>query len=1142
MAVVATGAFPSTSVASLEKVGVIGADVVTNPEALAVNDSTSDVYVADIASNRIVKFDQEGHLLEEWGWGVGDGERRFERCGPEGEPAFPTCAHKGLEGNEGAGELESPAGVAVDQATGDVYVNDSNPNARIQLFTANGELISGFAPEGEAEGEVSREGGSQYGPSIAVDNKGNVYLVNQGRTFGPRVMEFKPKNSKFAENGEYEFERSLFVGGFSEEAGQLTVDEAGDIYMAKRAHPIYKFAPSELAKPMCEEAKTLEVEGMSVDPDSEDIYFYEQKFHRVAVLGTGCETLEHFETDTGPEQEDARSGVFSPNGTWQGRPKGILYLGTESGLKHPHPAEIYVFAGSESKQLAPVIESSWPKSVGQTFAHLEAVVQSNGNDTHVKFEYGDAGPCASAPCSEAPVGGFDIGSEAKPQTVGVTLGSLVPNTTYHFRVVASSTTGTVDGPDGTFQTFAAGSPVLPDDRAYELVTPVEKNGGEVFPLDPIAANCECEPGAINQTMPMQSAETSSGEPELLYEGYPFTANGEAVDENEYRATRSPAGWLTEDLSPELASRGGRGFRGFTPDLLAGVFEQGEPDLSPRAIGEGYLDLYQRGANGSFMPLLTAKPPHRPAFDSSNQSEDFRLEYDGESPDGNRIFFTANDALTGATAVAPAAQDGGASENNLYEWTEGELRLVNVLPGNTKTSPGAALGSGKELGSTESGLATTNAIVAGGSEVFWSAEATGKVYVRIDGESTVAIPDSGDFLAASVDGEEVLLSDGEIYNLATKRTTDITEGKGGFQGILGASEDLSHIYFVDTAVLTLPSEKNAYGAAAKTGEDNLYFYDSETEEIRYIATLSGTDNQTGEGNITGDWEASPTDRLAQVTPDGRFVAFESHAELTGYDNEVLSGECETESAAPHSKCFEVFEYDSATNSLTCVSCNPTGTRPVGRSVLSLISAIGSRFPQPRNLLSDGRVFFDSSDVLSPNDSQPGVENVYEFEKAGQGACELSAGCVGLISSGHSSYGAQFFSATSSGRDVFFTTRAQLVPEDRDELVDLYDAREGGGIAVSEAPAPCAGEGCRATSGDGASEWTLPASTLMIASPFIAPLATPAVKHAAVTPQSHRCPKHMDRRHGRCSRAKESAHPHADKKTNRRHKEATRGARR
>lgn len=1108
-------ACPASSAASFERVGVIGAGIITVPEGVAVDDSTSDVYVADGQGNRIVKFDQEGNFLEEWGWGVGDGARKFERCGPTGEPAFPTCEAKaGLESGEGIGELDNALAVAIDQATGDVYVYDSDAQRLIQVFTANGEPVgSGVARQGEGEGEVSLEGTESYGPSLAVDNEGDVYLVNQGRVFGPRVMEFTPKNSKFAENGEYEFKRSLFVGGFSKEAGQLSVDEAGDIYMAKGSNPIYKFAPSELAKPVCEDNTVREVEGMTVDPKSEDVYFYEDKYHRVAVLGTNCEMLEHFETGTSnTEQEDARSGAFSPNGAWVARrnekkeviathPKGILYLGTERGLSHPHPAEIFAFAPfgeeKENKLPTPVIEGSWPKSVGQTFARLEAVVQPNGNDTHVKFEYGDAGPCSSAQCSETPVGGLDVGAQGKPQTASVTLGGLAPNTTYYVRVVASSAAGTVFGPNETFHTFAVTSPALPDGRAYELVTPIEKDGGEVFPLDPVDGACQCEPGITNLSMPMESAETESGEPEVVYEGYPFAVSGESVGEDEYRATRAPTGWRTEDLSPELASRGGRGFRGFTPDLLTGVFEQGEPALSSQAIGEGYLDLYRRGAGGAFTPLLTAKPPHRTAFGT----EKFIPEYDGQSSDGSRIFFTANDALTGETAVAPAAEDGGAAENNLYEWDEGRVGLVNVLPGNAETVPGAALGSGKELGQSESGLDTTNAISADGSRVFWSVEATGQVYVRVDGETTIEIPDSGAFLAASASGEEVLLSDGHIYDLATKHTTDITEGERGFQGILGASEDLSKIYFVDTAALTPPTEENAYGAAAKTGEDNLYIYSAASGGVRYIATLASADNEMRFDQLAGDWKASPTDRLAQVTADGEFLAFESHARLTGYDNEALSGECSTIEEVSSAACTEVFEYHAADGSLACVSCNPTGARPAGPSQLSLIAVTGSRFSQPRNVLADGRVFFDSSDVLSSNDGEPGVENVYEYEQDGQDTCALSGGCVSLISSGHSGFGAQFFSATPSGRDVFITTRAQLLPEDHDELVDLYDVREGGGFPAPEAATPCSGEGCRATTPAPESEWTAPLSASLAPSALPGAMpAAPAVASVEPKPRS------------------------------------------
>ncbi len=155
------------------------------------------------------------------------------------------------------------------------------------------------------------------------------------------------------------------------------------------------------------------------------------------------------------------------------------------------------------------------------------------------------------------------------------------------------------------------------------------------------------------------------------------------------------------------------------------------------------------------------------------------------------------------------------ECNLYEWVEGELRLINVLPGNGSAAVGAVLGAGRLLAEEPYTPIVDHAISDDGSRIFWSAEQTGEVYVRVDGEETLEIPGPGTckesvaeanrvcFLTASADGTGVLLSDGQVYELneagsAYEPTVDLTEGEGGFEGILGATEDLSRIYFVDTA--------------------------------------------------------------------------------------------------------------------------------------------------------------------------------------------------------------------------------------------------------------------------------------------------------------------------------------------------------
>ena len=228
-----------------------------------------------------------------------------------------------------------------------------------------------------------------------------------------------------------------------------------------------------------------------------------------------------------------------------------------------------------------------------------------------------------------------------------------------------------------------------------------------------------------------------------------------------------------------------------------------------------------------------------------------MSYAGASADLSRIFFSANDALTGETSFAPAAVDGGGSQNslgegknNLYEWSEGQLRLVNVDPGNASTAPGAAYGAPRKSHYIVNDLA--HAVSEDGSRVFWSS-ATGQVYMREAGRRTVEIPDHvGKFLTAAADGSLVLLSDGHVYGHLEAEVpveeVDLTQGKGGFQGLVGQSEDLSHVYFVDTEILA--EDANGQGAKAQEGEDNLYYWHEGT--VAFVAALQPQDNSSDTG--------------------------------------------------------------------------------------------------------------------------------------------------------------------------------------------------------------------------------------------------------------------------------------------------------
>ena len=137
-------------------------------------------------------------------------------------------------------------------------------------------------------------------------------------------------------------------------------------------------------------------------------------------------------------------------------------------------------------------------------------------------------------------------------------------------------------------------------------------------------------------------------------------------------------------------------------------------------------------------------------------------------------------------------------------------------------------------------------------------------------------------------------------------------------------------------------------------------------------------------------------------------------------------------------------------------------------------------QSRYLSNSGRLFFNSADPLVAAGDRPapekrsstatkqsvGVENVYEYEPAGQGSCTSQPGCVALISSGTSRHESAFLDASESGNDVFFLTAAQLVAQDTDNSLDIYDARVCGTpetqSCLPEKPPPppaCSGEECR-----------------------------------------------------------------------------------
>jgi hypothetical protein len=1014
----------------------------TEAEGLAVDQASGDLFVID-AGNRE------------------EGEGTVSRWNSDGSPDnFSALGTNVIDGDEGGAD-ETPEKGLLFRFPEEVQVAVDNSGGategRIYVTQAAAGVVDIFAPDGSFIGQLteSSEGVLKEPCGVGVDPAGNVYVGD----FSGQIHKFgsPPVNGT---STEFSFSANCTLA-----AGAGASN--GFIFPAHLLESVAKLDSgfgSGAEKYIVDPGPTTTV---TVDPGTGNVF-----------VASGSEVREY--DASGPTEATPlvpiAPGGEQVTGIAVDEASGNIYLSRADSptIEVWGPGAVFPEAITEAASV-----------VNGTVTLHGVVSAAEGPPATCAFEFVEVHAkgfqgATSVPCS--PAGPFTSSSSVavSAQVSGLAEGA------YRFRLVASNESGSNPGQALFFETFEQ-LPGLPDGRAYELVSPPQK-AGEVVPPEPfgqLGGSCgNCLPGENSPLMPMQSAVNGES---ILYLGQPFFA-GLAAEPSDYLGTRTVSGWATEGLSS--ATTTGQ-YQAFSADLSRGVLFQVEPPLSPQAPtrgGKGFRNLYMQ-EGGTLQPLLTEEPPNR----NPREPGEFQIRFATANAGTplqrgfEHLLFEANDALTDAVPdIAPAAPEVEAVANrdctaagvncNLYEWIDGELRLVNVLPGNETAASNAVIGAGRLLINSQS-PDVDHAISDDGSRIFWSSEETGEVYARVDGIETLEIPAPGTckesepledracFLTATPDGSAVLLSDGQIYELSEEEdeyeavadlTLDESEvHEGGFQGILGADEDLAHVYFVDTAALTAADEEHESenGEHAEAGKFNLYgWYEG---ALTFIGVLSPQDREFN--GRYGAWTPSPSHRVAQVSPDGAFLAFTSVAMLTGYDNGLSGGAgCVKE---PTSCRREVFEYSAEAESLSCVSCNPSGQQPLGHSNLSLIRPDALPFPQPANLSpeGEGRLFFESQDRLLPRDINGKSQDVYEWEPSGVGSCKRPGGCVYLISSGTSPNDSMFLDSSQRGNDAFFITRERLLPSDQNQQIDLYDARVRGGFAETS-PAPCGGSSC------------------------------------------------------------------------------------
>jgi len=430
----------------------------------------------------------------------------------------------------------------------------------------------------------------------------------------------------------------------------------------------------------------------------------------------------------------------------------------------------------------PTIADTWASNVAATSAELKGVVNPKGSPTLVRIQLisqarYDANLAATPPLppftggSYEPPAGFPLflsplGMIEEDIEFTRPLGGLVTGTGYRYRILATNDAGTVEGPTRSFATIAAGSGgSLPDNRGWEMVSPVDKGGGEIQGPGDLFG------GGIFQAAPGGGAITYSSDSS-------FGTAPSAPGASQYISVRSSGGWATRNLTRPTYSGG----YGPAPDGVP--FQLFEPGLGTALMALPW------GCAAAPCPRQFARFDIDTGVGGSSVAR-ADLAAPGASTDLGTVVLSTCAKLTPAAVEVPAGSGCDPAATNLYAWSSAGLTSINLLPGAGVSAPGATL------------AASADAVSADGSRIYFAQG--GDLYLRAGGETVQVDTTAGGggvFQTASRDGAlAYYTAAGHLYRFAAASGTsvDLTPG-GGVLGVLGTSPDGAHTYFQSAAGL------------------------------------------------------------------------------------------------------------------------------------------------------------------------------------------------------------------------------------------------------------------------------------------------------------------------------------------------------
>lgn len=801
--------------------------------------------------------------------------------------------------------------------------------------------------------------------------------------------------------------------------------------------------------------------SISIDPPS-------------AVTGTGA----HFSGTIDPEAPSGNPAAYDVNWRFECTPECPGLSGTIPGDDEPHTVESNAtgLTPSTDYEVTLVAENAaGPVSAGPesfttsvdppsiqglkvdrlyTEAELIAKVNPGGAETTYHFEYGPTSSYGESTAEQTlPAGASDVSVSAFAQ-------SLQPGTGYHFRLVAINSAGTTESPDVVFSTRsheAAGedtcpnaavrvqqsSTRLPECRAYEQVSPVDKHSSDVMGFNAMSAD-----GEAVSWFGLGAYADPQGP-------------GNAV--LPYVARRSGGSWQVTNMAPRIAaSRPGAisllGAYSFSDDLSTlAIITSASYDSADQDLFFGFLpqlDVYRVRSDRQ-----AELRSHNISGPLTNEPVEARLV--GTSADGSTEFFLTSEKLD------PSAPDGVQS---LYRNHNGQVDLVSRDEIGVPLAAGGRLGVGREGPYPSTGevgmLTDSDAVSPDGESFVYISE--GQVYLRsANGEVRIISRSqrTGDDGAAAPHGARFAGANDTLTKILIGSKDPLTDDAPPYEDFEGS------FYLYDTSQDELTyigkdstvREGNASNGVVKISPnaDRIYFVEAkfvpDTVEIvesrLFVWSPEGT-REIGEVDKADGLAAggirTPNRTAAYLSHSGNRLVFQSRGDAAGIGSSGRS---------------QVYLYDYGKDATVCLSCgSPTS---MGGSYVAIqgVGELGTN--QPRVISADGsRVIFTSGDQLLPQDSNS-VNDAYQWTMGGYGGCTpasgsfepASGGCLYLLSAGDSPYPSRTLAISPDGANVFIQTRSKLAPSDTDNgLSDIYSVRVNGGSLVPQ-HAACIGDACQ-----------------------------------------------------------------------------------